>query len=98
MGPMGSGLPPIHHHPPARGPGSLPGLAELTTGVSPYNMPVYPMVPAGMSSGPPTKASASPGLAPSPVQYQQTHEPTRYKRRASPGTDVGYREFSRRKH
>ncbi|ROT40283.1 myb-like DNA-binding domain-containing protein [Sodiomyces alkalinus F11] len=96
MGAAGSGLPPIHSHPPPRGQDSLPGLAELTTGVSPYNTPAYSMAPPGMSPGPPTKAS--PGSFLPPVQYQQPHEPTRYKRRASPGTDMGHRETSRRRH
>lgn len=36
----GPGLAPIQNQQPSRGAGMLPGVAELTTGVSPYNTPV----------------------------------------------------------
>jgi hypothetical protein len=47
----GPGLPPIQSQPQPRGAGLLPGVAELTTGVSPYNAP--PAAPSPVSMVPP---------------------------------------------
>jgi hypothetical protein len=53
----GPGLPPLQGPSSARGPTILPSLAELTTGVRPYNSPVYPM--AGSSERMPEMAGSA---------------------------------------
>ncbi|KAH7321102.1 hypothetical protein B0I35DRAFT_477618 [Stachybotrys elegans] len=70
----GPGLPPIHSQPQPRNAGLLPGVAELTTGVSPYNTP--PAAPGGMVMNPAP-------IFPPPMGYAGV-EPTRAKRRGSP--------------
>ncbi|SPO03429.1 related to DRPLA protein [Cephalotrichum gorgonifer] len=88
------GLAPIHL--PAvqgRGSGMLPGIAELTTGVSPFSTPAYSM---GMHSiSPVQSAGGSPYL--SGASYYQPAEPGgSSKRPASP--DSSYRETRPRRH
>lgn len=96
IGPGGPGLAPIQGLPPSRGSGMLPGVAELTTGVSPYSTPAYAM--GGMPTASPVpSARASPGPL-LPALHYQPHEPAGSKRRASPGTEMGARETSRRRH
>ncbi|KAK4240288.1 snRNA-activating protein complex subunit 4 [Achaetomium macrosporum] len=94
--PFGSGQGPSQG---GRG-GTLPSLAELTTGVSPYSTPAY-SISGGVHSG-----TASPGgaplgpLLPAFLPYPAPLEPAgsaAAKRRASP-PDVGTREASRRRH
>ncbi|KAJ0279733.1 hypothetical protein COL940_006595 [Colletotrichum noveboracense] len=94
--PGGPGLAPIQGLPPGRGAGMLPGVAELTTGVSPYSTPAYAM--GGMPTASPVpSARASPGPL-LPALHYPPHEPAGSKRRASPGTEMGARETSRRRH
>ncbi|TDZ66008.1 Myb-related protein A [Colletotrichum trifolii] len=96
MGPGGPGLAPIQGLPPGRGAGMLPGVAELTTGVSPYSTPAYAM--GGMPTASPVpSARASPGPM-LPALHYPPPEPPGSKRRASPGTEMGSRETSRRRH
>lgn len=62
----GPGLAPIQNQQPPRGAGMLPGVAELTTGVSPYTTPVGtpgagPIV--GGTQGPPFPSLASYSMA-----------------------------------
>ncbi|KAM0282558.1 hypothetical protein ACHAQH_002926 [Verticillium albo-atrum] len=73
------------------GGGALPGLAELTTGVSPYTTPAY--VLGGL--GPPGR---SPGASPlgTGLQYGMGEGLPGIKRRASPGGEL-QRETSRRR-
>ncbi|ORY64080.1 uncharacterized protein BCR38DRAFT_457871 [Pseudomassariella vexata] len=88
----GAPLAPIQTQAQSR-PGMLPGLAELTTGVSPYSTPAYSVgVP---SASPAHSATVSP--APFvPVGYPSL-EPAGSKRRRSP--DLGPSpETSRRRH
>ena len=91
----GFGLPPIQAANTGQGRGGLlPGVAELTTGVSPYSTPAYSVgVP---SASPVHSATASPGPILPPMSSYTSHEPTGAKRRASP--DIGAREASRRRH
>ncbi|KAM0329126.1 hypothetical protein ACHAQA_004422 [Verticillium albo-atrum] len=72
--------------------GALPGLAELTTGVSPYNTPAYAL---GGGLGPPGR---SPGASPlgTGLQYGMGEGMPGIKRRASPGGEL-QRETSRRR-
>lgn len=87
----GAPLAPIQTRPQARTPGYLPGVAELTTGVSPYNSPSAPPPPP-------------PSYAPGPGHYPSIHqpglrhpsaEPSRAKRRAS--SDAGHYEGGQRR-
>ncbi|TQN65534.1 Myb-related protein A, partial [Colletotrichum shisoi] len=98
MGQGGPGLAPIQGLPPSRGSGLLPGVAELTTGVSPYSTPAYAM--GGMPTASPVpSARASPGPMLPALHYPPPHESAGAKRRASPGTEMmGSRETSRRRH
>ncbi|KAI3532375.1 MYB DNA-binding domain-containing protein, partial [Colletotrichum abscissum] len=98
MGPGGPGLAPIQGLPPGRGGGMLPGVAELTTGVSPYSTPAYAM--GGIPTASPVpSARASPGPLLPALHYPPPHEQAGAKRRASPGTEMmGSRETSRRRH
>lgn len=91
------GLAPIQtNHPPGRGGGLLPSVAELTTGVSPYSTPAYSV--GGLPSASPVhSATASPGpLLPSMSSYAPL-EPSSGKRRASPPDVGGSRETARRR-
>ncbi|OIW27943.1 hypothetical protein CONLIGDRAFT_682951 [Coniochaeta ligniaria NRRL 30616] len=55
----GPGLPPLQPGGPGQGRGMLPGVAELTTGISPYSTPAYSLsVPSG---SPVASGTASPG-------------------------------------
>lgn len=85
----GPGLAPIHSQPQPRSAGLLPGVAELTTGVSPYTTPPSihsaPMQGSGMNSGP---------VFPPAIPYASP-ESTRAKRRASP--DMTYHELSQKR-
>ena len=85
------GLAPLHL-PAAQehGSGFLPGIAELTTGLSPYNTSVHS---AGMHSGSPTHSSGESPYGPA-LPYHPAAEPVRYKGSASPG--LGYP--SRQRH
>lgn len=100
------GLAPIQAQPLARGGGGgmLPGLHELTTGVSPYSTPAYAMGPGGIQAASPVPSqTASPGpgpMLPALGNYPSLPPPLEAsgsKRRASP-PDVGSRETSRRRH
>ncbi|KFA50310.1 hypothetical protein S40293_03314 [Stachybotrys chartarum IBT 40293] len=85
----GPGLAPIHSQPQPRSAGLLPGVAELTTGVSPYTTPPSihsaPMQGPGVNSGP---------VFPPAIPYASP-ESTRAKRRASP--DMTYHELSQKR-
>ncbi|KAI5462270.1 hypothetical protein BGZ63DRAFT_355137 [Mariannaea sp. PMI_226] len=72
----GPGLAPIQNQPPPRGGGLLPGVAELTTGVSPYS------TPAGVPNIPMTAQAPPAPLLPTLAGYSM--ETTGSKRRASP--------------
>ena len=73
----------------------LPGIAELTTGVSAFNTPAYSV---GMHSVSPVHSSSdSPYLPNIPMPYYQpTEPPGSSKHGASPGP--GYREVNRQRH
>jgi hypothetical protein len=76
----------------------LPSVAEMTTGVSPYNTPAYAMsMPMGTGYSSPGSYSSSPGpLLPAIGMMGMNHRSMGDgKRRASP--DVGPRESSRRR-
>ncbi|KAH8677405.1 myb-like DNA-binding domain-containing protein [Xylariales sp. PMI_506] len=74
-------------------PGMLPGLAELTTGVSPYSTPAYSAGVVGASPSQSTTASPSPFL---PAMAYPPLEPSGSKRRRSP--DIGPPDPNRRRH
>lgn len=96
MGDLGpqTGLAPIHLPPvPGQGSGMLPGIAELTTGVSPYSTPAYSV---GMHSASPVQsASGSPYLSGMPY-YHPAEAPGSSKRPASPASS--HREANRRRN
>lgn len=73
--------------------GMLPGLAELTTGVSPYNTPAYSV--AVPSASPAQSTTASPGPFQPAMGYPPL-EPVSSKRRRS--LEFGLPETSRRRH
>ncbi|KAK2054267.1 hypothetical protein LY76DRAFT_665214, partial [Colletotrichum caudatum] len=104
MAQSGPGLAPIQGLPPSRGSGMLPGVAELTTGMSPYSTPAYALSGSGgmPTASPVPSARASPGPLLPALHYpppMPPHEPASAKRRASPGTEMmGSRETSRRRH
>jgi len=86
-GPGGPGLAPIQAGPHQGRGGMLPGVAELTTGVSPYMTPAYA---TGMpTTSPVPSQTASPG----PVGPGMYLDPGAGKRRASP--DSGHRDMRR---
>lgn len=90
--PGGGPLAPIQPQSQPR-PGILPGLAELTTGVSPYSTPAYSVgVP---SASPAHSATASPGPFLPALSYPPL-EPAGSKRRRSP--ELGPPDPSRRRH
>ncbi|KAJ9141847.1 snRNA-activating protein complex subunit 4 [Pleurostoma richardsiae] len=93
----GPGLAPIQTHAGGGGGGMLPGVAELTTGVSPYSTPAY------STGGPPTaspvaSATASPRPGPLLPAISSAYAPASggSKRRASP--DLGGLRETRRRH
>lgn len=91
--PQGGPLAPIQAQGHSRPPGMLPGLAELTTGVSPYSTPAYSIgIP---SVSPAQSATASPGPFVHTLGYPPL-EPVGSKRRRSP--DNASPEASRRRH
>ncbi|KAI1135892.1 hypothetical protein F5Y05DRAFT_164661 [Hypoxylon sp. FL0543] len=75
-------LAPIHTESQPQRSGMLPGVAELTTGVSPYSTPAYSLPPP--SASPALGATASPGSFMAPIGYPPPLEPTGSKRRRSP--------------
>jgi hypothetical protein len=82
--------------------GTLPSLAELTTGGSPYSTPAYSISGGGgVHSGTASPGNAPQGaLLPAFLPYQPQREPAgsaAAKRRASP-PDALRREASRRRH
>ncbi|KAK6845116.1 hypothetical protein PG995_015226 [Apiospora arundinis] len=90
--PPGGPLAPIQAQSQQR-PGMLPGLAELTTGVSPYSTPAYSIgIP---SVSPAQSATASPGPFIPAMAYPPL-EPAGSKRRRSPDFTQG--EANRRRH
>ncbi|KAK8094519.1 hypothetical protein PG997_001204 [Apiospora hydei] len=90
--PPGGPLAPIQAQSQQR-PGMLPGLAELTTGVSPYSTPAYSIgIP---SVSPAQSATASPGPFIPAMAYPPL-EPAGSKRRRSP--DLLQAEANRRRH
>ncbi|KAK7921117.1 hypothetical protein PG985_009139, partial [Apiospora marii] len=90
--PPGGPLAPIQSQSQQR-PGMLPGLAELTTGVSPYSTPAYSIgIP---SVSPAQSATASPGPFIPAMAYPPL-EPAGSKRRRSP--DLLQAEANRRRH
>ena len=84
----GPGLAPIQNTPQPRGSGLLPGVAELTTGVSPYS------TPAGAANSLTTTSSQGPML--STLSSYSTIEPAGSKRRAA-SPDRAQRETSHRR-
>lgn len=91
--PQGGPLAPIQAQSQQQRPGMLPGLAELTTGVSPYSTPAYSVgIP---SVSPAQSATASPGPFVHTLGYPPL-EPVGSKRRRSP--DNVSPEASRRRH
>lgn len=88
------GLAPIHLPAvPGHAPGMLPGIAELTTGVSAYSTPAYSM---GMHSASPVPSGSGSPYLPGMPYYQPAELPGNVKRGASPGPSYG--EASRRRH
>jgi hypothetical protein len=89
----GSALAPINTMAQQRGPAMLPGVAELTTGVSPFSTPAYS---ASVPSASPGQSSiTSPGPFPPALAYAPP-EAAGSKRRRSP--DMMTSESSRRRH
>lgn len=82
----GPGLPPIQNQPQPRA-GMLPGVAELTTGMSPYTTPATQV--------PPMPTTASPGPLLPHLSGYSSIEPAGAKRRASP--DRAQHETSHRR-
>ncbi|KAI9158429.1 Myb-related protein A [Paramyrothecium foliicola] len=74
----GPGLPPIQNQPQPRGAGLLPGVAELTTGVSPYSAPAAAPSPVAMVLPPNQAVNFPPGVG------YAAGEMAGSKRRASP--------------
>jgi hypothetical protein len=74
----------------------LPGISELTTGVSPYSTPAYSVGVPSVSPVP--SATASPGSIHSgmPPYHPQLELPSTSKRPGSPA--LGPRETIRRRH
>lgn len=89
----GGPLAPIQSQSGHSRPGMLPGLAELTTGVSPYSTPAYSVGVPTLS--PAQSATASPGPFMPALTYPPL-EPTGSKRRRSPETDPP--DPNRRRH
>ncbi|KAI1781125.1 hypothetical protein F4818DRAFT_29653 [Hypoxylon cercidicola] len=76
-------------------PAMLPGVNELTTGISPYSTPAYVIPMPGAS--PVSSSTASPGQYTTHMGYPPL-EPAGSKRRRSPETSHMSSEISRRRH
>ncbi|XXG97060.1 hypothetical protein Hte_003354 [Hypoxylon texense] len=76
-------------------PGMLPGVNELTTGISPYSTPAYSLPMP--SASPALSSTASPGPYMTTMGYPPL-EPAGAKRRRSPETNHISPEMSRRRH
>ncbi|KAI5862338.1 hypothetical protein GGS23DRAFT_93953 [Durotheca rogersii] len=87
-------LAPIQTSNPTPRQGMLPGVAELTTGVSAYSTPAYSIAMPGAS--PMSSVTASPGSYMTPVGYPPL-EPAGSKRRRSFENNVSP-DLSRRRH
>jgi hypothetical protein len=107
----GFGLAPIQTSGLGPGPGGgprggmLPGVAELTTGISPYSTPAYSIGGGPSTTSPVNSATASPGpllpaLSPYPPMEPGAGVVGPKRRAASPdvGGGVGIRESTRRRH
>ncbi|KAG5929394.1 hypothetical protein E4U53_002458 [Claviceps sorghi] len=88
----GQDLAPIKHRRQPRNPGTLPSLAELTTGVSPYSSAIDRPHAATTNMNAAVKHAVP--LQP-PQGYQQHTDQTRVKRRASP--ELTQQELNRRR-
>lgn len=77
----GPGLPPIQPGAPGQGRGgTLPGVAELTTGISPYSTPAYSLSvpttsPAASSTASPGPGGSGQSLPPLSSYYRQSPPP-----------------------
>ncbi|KAI5927996.1 hypothetical protein F4810DRAFT_170275 [Camillea tinctor] len=82
---------------PALRPGMLPGVAELTTGVSPYSMPAYSV---GVPSASPahSAATASPGPYMPPLNYPPLEPAGASAKRRRQSPEIMTPETSRRRH
>ncbi|KAI0843424.1 hypothetical protein F5Y06DRAFT_3840 [Hypoxylon sp. FL0890] len=89
-------LAPIHTEAQPQRSGMLPGVAELTTGVSPYSTPAYALPLPSVSPVP--SATASPGPYMTTMSYPPPLEPTGSKRRRSPDANVLASPDMRRRH
>ncbi|KAH6656741.1 myb-like DNA-binding domain-containing protein [Truncatella angustata] len=74
-------------------PGMLPGLAELTTGVSPYSTPAYSIGVPTLSPAQSSTASPGPFM---PAMTYSSLDPAGSKRRRSPS--LGPHDSNRRRH
>ncbi|KAI1388765.1 uncharacterized protein F4822DRAFT_429380 [Hypoxylon trugodes] len=90
--PHGMPLAPLKNQPTR--PGMLPGVAELTTGASPYSTPAYSLPPPNVSPAPGTTASPGPYMI--PMGYPPL-ESTMSKRRRSPEVSSFSPGMSRRR-
>ncbi|KAI1373727.1 hypothetical protein F4677DRAFT_187116 [Hypoxylon crocopeplum] len=93
--PHGVPLAPIQTQLQQPRPGMLPGVSELTTGMSPYSTPAYSIPMPSASPAP--SSTASPGPFMTPMGYPPL-EPTGSKRRRSPDTGSMSPEINRRRH
>ncbi|KAI6092722.1 hypothetical protein F4821DRAFT_277890 [Hypoxylon rubiginosum] len=91
----GMPLAPIQTQHQSPRPGTLPGVNELTTGISPYSTPAYAMPIPTATSAP--SSTASPGPYMSVLGYPPL-EPAGSKRRRSPEMSHISPEMSRRRH
>ncbi|KAL7623850.1 hypothetical protein AAE478_005406 [Parahypoxylon ruwenzoriense] len=78
-------------------PGMLPGVAELTTGISPYSTPAYSMPMPMPGASPVPSAMASPGPYMTAMSYSPL-EPAGSKRRRSSDNNSFSPDMSRRRH
>ncbi|ETS73412.1 hypothetical protein PFICI_15017 [Pestalotiopsis fici W106-1] len=90
----GGPLAPIQTQNSQSRPGMLPGLAELTTGVSPYSTPAYSVGAPTVS--PAQSSTASPGPFFPAMTYPPLDAASTTKRRRSP--EYGPPEMGRRRH
>lgn len=88
----GPGLAPIQAGAHDQTPGTLPGVAELTTGMSAYSTPAYSM---SIPSASPIHSQSNSPVPPFPGMAYPSYEPAGAKRRASP-PEQAYREPRRR--
>ncbi|KAI0181367.1 hypothetical protein GGR52DRAFT_524012 [Hypoxylon sp. FL1284] len=93
--PHGMPLAPIHaqNQPPQQG--MLPGVNELTTGISPYSTPAYALPMQNVSHAPCSSASPGPYM---PTMGYPPLEPAGSKRRRSPDMNHMSFEMSRRRY